>query len=121
MNTKTFRNVSFVLFVLGMMYMTSQQTSAMSCDDYYVGTTHIWECVVANEGPFYDPYHFESCGPWYYQQEACNHVAQLECEQLAGSQYASGAWGWWSVYPESFEAETFRVTYGEIHCEYPEY
>jgi hypothetical protein len=34
---------------------------------------------------------------------------------LAGSIYA---WGWWSIYPESFHPETWAVSYGEIRCEY---
>jgi hypothetical protein len=100
MNTERVRNVSLVLLCLGMMCVGTQQASAtVYCDDWYVGTTHVWECDVSYEGPFFAQPFDRLCRTEQPGEQACDDFAQQWCEQTAGTPLA---WGWWSVFPQEF-------------------
>src|SRR5690349_11650899 len=115
MNSRKLRNVSFVLLILAMIAAKSQQMSAsINCSDYYVGVTHVWECMIQDSI-------FGSCTP--FDGQACHDSLQSFCDGLSGHG-AYSTWADWSVYPQSFtwvQEVGYYVDWAEIRCEYAEY
>lgn len=114
LKTKQIRNVAFSVTLVVILALTGVKTEAaiFLYDDYYIGTTHVYEIWVEDEANFCEP-----LGTVPYGPGACAY----EVDQYCYYNYGEEAWGGYEWFDHSVSEPAGWSVDGLFSCQVVEF